>query len=302
MPTDIEFPRWIHGAPAKRRRSDPPIQVHRHDERTFVLRQSKDLSYEAPFLYLLCGTDAALLLDTGATADADSFPLRATVDRLLPDRPGYRLIVAHSHAHGDHVAADAQFADRPDTTVVGTELDAVRAQFGLADEPYAAADLDLGDRLLHVVHTPGHHRASITLHDPHTGWLLTGDTVYPGRLYVEDYPAFLGSLDRMVALTEERPVTAVLGTHIEMTDRPRRDYPLGSTWQPREHRLQLSVDELTAIRDGARGFADRPGVHRMEHVVIFHGFSQRRLRYELARHYLYQARSGVAALFAGGSA
>ena len=33
-------------------------------------------------------------------------------------RDAYGLLVLHTHAHGDHVAGDAQFADRPDTLVV----------------------------------------------------------------------------------------------------------------------------------------------------------------------------------------
>ena len=42
--------RWIHGA-----KDDPPLQVHGHAEHTYVLRQSKRVTFEAPFLYLLFG-------------------------------------------------------------------------------------------------------------------------------------------------------------------------------------------------------------------------------------------------------
>jgi hypothetical protein len=69
--------RWIHGAPPGVRCQDPPLQAHRFDEHTFVLRQSKAVTYEAPFLYLLFGNDRALLLDTGAVADPRRMPLRA---------------------------------------------------------------------------------------------------------------------------------------------------------------------------------------------------------------------------------
>ena len=102
--------RWIHGSPSKRRDTDPKIQVHRYDAHTFILRQSKTVSFEAPFLFLLFGNERALLLDTGATADPELFPLRETVDALLAQwldqhpRPGYELVVAHTHGHGDHVA------------------------------------------------------------------------------------------------------------------------------------------------------------------------------------------------------
>ena len=77
--------RWIHGAPARRRATDPPIQVHQYDPHTVILRQGKSVNYEAPFLFLLFGNDRALLLDTGATEDPETFPLRATVDQLIED-------------------------------------------------------------------------------------------------------------------------------------------------------------------------------------------------------------------------
>lgn len=131
---------WIHGSRSKGR-TDPPLQVHHYDEHTVILRQSEDATFEAPFLFLLFGRDRALLLDTGATKDPEGFPLRATADSLVSawldkhPRDGhsdsdYELVVAHSHAHGDHVAGDAQLAERPHTTVIGKELEEVRSFFG----------------------------------------------------------------------------------------------------------------------------------------------------------------------------
>jgi hypothetical protein len=58
------------------------------------------------------------------------------------------------------------------------------------------------------------------VYDPWSGFLLTGDTVLPGRLFAFDFPAWLDSLDPMVAFTGRRPVTHVMGCHIEMTGRP----------------------------------------------------------------------------------
>jgi hydroxyacylglutathione hydrolase len=92
---------WMHGAPPARRSTDPKIQAHACDPHTFVLRQSKTVHYEAPFLYLFCGNDRALLLDTGATPDPAAFPLRETVDAILEKwlsanpRDCYELVVAH---------------------------------------------------------------------------------------------------------------------------------------------------------------------------------------------------------------
>jgi len=87
------------------------------------------IDYEAPFLYLLFGEDRAVLIDTGATTPAEYFPLRRVVDGLIGDwlrahpRDTYPLPVLHTHAHDDHVAGDAQFADRPDTDVDDAERD-----------------------------------------------------------------------------------------------------------------------------------------------------------------------------------
>ena len=74
---------WIHGGRSAKRPGDPKIQVHRYDEHTIILRQSKSVHYEAPFLFLLFGNDRVLLLDTGATAEPEKFPLRQTVKPTL---------------------------------------------------------------------------------------------------------------------------------------------------------------------------------------------------------------------------
>ncbi|MDG4826668.1 MBL fold metallo-hydrolase [Asanoa sp. WMMD1127] len=275
--------RWNHGA----RPSEPKIQVHWYDDRTAILRQSKAVSYEAPFLYLLIGDRRALLLDTGATADPDLFPLRATVDELLAHRtgdPDYPLVVAHSHGHGDHVAADPQFADRPATTVVGRGADEVKEFFGFgATWPAETVAFDLGGRELAILASPGHHPAAITVWDPRTGVLLTGDTVLPGRLYAFDYPAFLATLDRLVAFADGHEVTHVLGCHVEMRDKPRRDFPIGATYQPGERALQLTVGQLRAVREAAHAVAGRRGAHRFDDVVIVNEPRRRHLMRLVAR-------------------
>ncbi len=264
---------WIHGTPRKARTAEPKIQVHWYDERTAILRQSKTVNYEAPFLYLLIGDQRALLLDTGATADPQLFPLRTTIDELLRQRtgePAYPLVVAHTHAHNDHVAADSQFADRPATTIVGHDTDAVREFFGFGDAwPGAAVAFELGGRRLTVLASPGHHMSAITTYDPRTRLLLTGDTVLPGRLYAFDYPAFLATLDRLVAFTQEHEVSHVLGCHVEMKSRPGRDFPIGATYQPGERAPQMTVEQLAQVRDAAHAVAARRGIHRFDDFLIY---------------------------------
>ncbi|WP_436758099.1 MBL fold metallo-hydrolase [Streptosporangium sp. V21-05] len=257
--------RWIHGSPSAKHNTDPDIQVHAYDEHTFILRQNMAIDYEAPFLFLLFGNARAVLIDTGATASAEFFPLRRVVDELVAGwlarhpREAYQLLVLHTHPHGDHIAGDDQFTDRPDTTLVGADLVTAWEYFGFGKDPDAVARVDLGGRVLECLATPGHHEAAVTFYDRWTGFLLTGDTVYPGRLYIQDWPAFARTIDRLIDFSDGRPVTHVLGCHIEMTRQPGVDYPIRTTYQPDEPPPQMTTGHLREIRAAIKEIGDRPG-------------------------------------------
>ncbi|MEU3185400.1 MBL fold metallo-hydrolase [Streptomyces sp. NPDC006923] len=260
--------------------SDAPLQVHAYTEHTLILRQSKRAHFEAPFLFLLFGNDRALLLDTGATADPALFPLRATVDALLddwlrrhprrPDAPAYGLVVAHTHGHGDHIAADGQFDGRPGTTVVGPDLDEVIAAYSLTGWPDGLGELDLGGRVLDLIPGPGHQTAAVVFHDRHTGLLLTGDSLYPGRLYIADATAFTRTVDRLLRFCASRPVTQVLGCHIEMTTTPGVDYPRGTVDQPDEPPLPLTPGHLRTLRRALTETGGRPGSYPYGDFIVVH--------------------------------
>ncbi|MDJ0343012.1 MBL fold metallo-hydrolase [Streptomyces sp. H10-C2] len=268
---DVE---WHAGWPSAKHDPAPEIQVHAYDEHTLILRQNKSVHFEAPFLFLLFGGERALLLDTGATADERYFPLRRTVDAAIAEwlenhpRPRYELLVAHTHGHGDHIAADGQFAGRPATTVVGPGLAEVTAFFGLAGWPDTAGELDLGGRVLDVIPGPGHEEAAVVLYDRSTGLLLTGDSFYPGMIYVRDTAAFTATVDRLLAFCATRPVTHILGCHIEMSGTPGDAYPRGTTYQPDEPPLQMTVGQLAALRRALTETDGRPGVHPFDDFIV----------------------------------
>lgn len=291
---------WISGSPSSRR-TDPPLQVHAFDPETFILRQSMSVHREAPFLYLLLGSDRALLLDTGGTADSTRFPLRATVDALIDawldahPRDTYELVVAHSHAHDDHLAADVQFTDRPETVVVGSDVDSVCEFFGFDEWPTDIVTFDLGGRVLKITGCPGHHETSIAVYDPKSGFLLTGDTVYPGRLYVDDMPAFTDSLDRLVAFADARTVTHLMGGHVEMTKRPGHDYPMGANSQPDELPLPMSPARLATVAAAAHAVANKPGAHVFDDFVIFNGPCRAAVARHLGRTLFDRTRNAVSA-------
>ena len=249
------FPqRWIDGTDL----NEPPIQVHRYAEHTWIMRESLLAHWEAPFLYLFVGDERALLIDTGASGEV---PLRETVDGLigltLP------LVVAHSHAHGDHIAGDMQFADRPDTVIVGHSREEVADFFGINDWPTDKASIDLGGREIDLIPIPGHEPASIALYDKRTRLLLTGDSLYPGRLYVRDFAGFRASIERLVAFASEHQVTWVLGCHIEMPNEPGVDFKVRSPTHADEKKLQLGLKHMLELRDSLRAMGEemRQEVH-----------------------------------------
>jgi glyoxylase-like metal-dependent hydrolase (beta-lactamase superfamily II) len=236
--------KWIHGSPDCSKGMDPPIQVFQQNKSTWVLRQNKCLSFEAPFMYLLLGDDRALLLDTGATDNPESFPLLTTVRSLVGERS---LLVLHSHSHGDHRRGDTQFSGQTGVELVAPNAASLRAFLDKADGTGSDRSIELGGREVIVIETPGHQEESITLYDSQTRWLLTGDTVYPGLIYVKDWQAYRESISRLASFAQSHELAAVLGAHIEMTDKAGEYYPIGTVYQPHEAPLPLSPEVLQTL-------------------------------------------------------
>jgi len=241
---------WIYGGDCA---NDPPIQRHRYNENTYILRQSMCTNFEAPFLYLLFGDDKALLLDTGA----GGVPIGATVYAIIDDwlaehgKSSIELIVAHTHGHGDHFQGDGQFAGQPNTTVVGTSQAAVASFFGIAPWPTAQVTYDLGGRVLDVLAIPGHQAAHLAFYDRNTGLLLTGDSLYPGFIFLgaSTWNTFKDSISRLRDFAETVPIAWVLGTHVEMKATPFEAYPYGTSVQPDERMLRLERKHLRELDD-----------------------------------------------------
>ncbi len=262
-PISLQEVTWIHGSANCAENNEPPIQVVQYDASTWILRQNKCVHYEAPFMYLFVGQDKALLMDTGASGDSAAFPLYATVIKIIDqwqveNNRNVSLVVAHSHNHADHFAADAQFKNKPNTTVIGPSREEVAEFFQLTNWPLTEASFDLGGRSLTILPIPGHEEASIAVYDPQTHLLLTGDSFYPGRLYVRDWPAFRSSINRLSEFTSKHPVQWLVGNHIEMKDSVGLDYPTGTTYQPNEPPLPLTVADLQQLNTELTSLGDVP--------------------------------------------
>ena len=208
---------WDAGAEACSKHAAPPIEVHPYNSDTYVLRQDLCATWEAPFIYLLVGSDKALLIDTGDVADPKLMPLADTVLGLLPQKGGAKLplIVVHSHTHLDHRSGDPQFQGRPGVTVVAAQLPSVEKFFGFPDWPQGIAQVDLGGRVVDVLPAPGHNVAHVVYYDRNTGLLFSGDFLMPARLLVDDLDAYKASARRVAEFVRDRPVSHVLGGHVE---------------------------------------------------------------------------------------
>jgi hydroxyacylglutathione hydrolase len=253
---------WMTGGP--KCMEVPAWQVHEYNPNFFILRQSGCTDYEKPFLYLIFGKERALLLDTGSR-DGDPVPtLTQTMHNWLArnGRAAIPLIVTHSHAHSDHVAGDPAVQAWKDPAIPVTFIPAAvadeRSFFKIQDGDDARGEVDLGNRVIDVIPIPGHDVASIALYDRRTGILLTGDSLYPGRLYIHDLGEFQRSTERLIRFTAGKPVAYILGCHIEETRTPFLDYAIGTIYQPNEHRLELSRGALLELENALQSLNGKP--------------------------------------------
>src|SRR5436305_347500 len=246
---------WNEGASDCKATPQAPLQVHAYEPQTFILRQSPCASFEANFLYLLIGSDKALLIDTGAIADAKEMPLAKTILELLPEKDHKKLplLVAHTHRHLDHRAGDPQFASLSSVQIVPIDLKGVQSFFGFTNWPNGITYVDLGDRIVDVIPTPGHNETHVAFYDGRTGILFSGDFLLPGRLLIDDAAAYHESALRVVDFLKTRLLTHILGGHIEL-NAAGRAYRFGAHYHPNEHRLELARAELIALPAALEGF------------------------------------------------
>lgn len=163
-------------------------------------------------MFLIEGEARALLLDTGFGKGA----LRELVSGLT-QKP---LMLALSHSDRDHIGGCAQFEG--ELWLHPAEYERFlqnMPQNRLSLKPLWEGDIiDLGGRVLTVLHTPGHTPGSIMLLEQETGVLFSGDSVQEGPIYMfgsgRNLEALCASMERL-AKSKER-FQAVLPCHGKM--------------------------------------------------------------------------------------
>ncbi len=265
--------KWMTGGP--KCMELPEWQVHEYNPDFYILRQSGCTDTEMPFLYLFFGKDRGLLWDTGSRNGNLAPAFQRVVHNWLErnHRSSIPVIVMHSHSHGDHVFGDAAIQALNDPAIpiefVPAKVEDTKAFFHIASWPDGLGSVDLGGRAMDIVPIPGHDVVSIALYDRRTGVLLTGDSLYPGRLYIRDFAAFQASTERLIRFIKSKPVAHVLGNHIEESRTPFLDYPIGSIYHPDEHVLDLSYSTLLELEDGLEAMHGKPRRMAMRDFTIW---------------------------------
>lgn len=154
--------------------------------------------------------------------------------------------MVHTHRHLDHRAGDGQFADSSNIEVVGFDIENVRRFYKFADWPNGLAQINLGDRIVDVMPTPGHSETEVSFYDRNTRLFFSGDFLMPGRLLIDSTSDDLASAERVAAFVQDRPISFVLGGHIELNS-AGDTFAWESQYHPGERVLQMTKEDLLAL-------------------------------------------------------
>ncbi|MGE4434458.1 MAG: MBL fold metallo-hydrolase [Bacteroidales bacterium] len=197
------------------------------DENTSIISEYKH--WEETHCYVLNGTERCLLIDTGLGV-ANIWEQVQT----LTDKP---VTVVTTHVHYDHFGGHTYF---PDFYVHEAEVDWIEGGFPLTlkqvrdfliEQPcdfpedfdidaYALFEgvptrvlkdndvIELGNRTVRVLHTPGHSPGHICLYESDKAYLYTGDLIYMDDLFAyypsTDPVAYMHSIKRLLPLSVKK--------------------------------------------------------------------------------------------------
>lgn len=207
-----------------------PFITRRLSDRVSLIQETGVANFMRCNIWHVRGRDFDLVIDTGMGLS----PLKSWIQRDS-DRP-LKAIVTHSHF--DHSGGLHEFDCRlghcteahilagpePEGTVYSgswsqieivdprTHPDFEPQSYRVTPAPLTGyldeGDLiDLGDRVYHVLHVPGHSPGSIALWDPAARTVFTGDALYDGELldnlYHSDSAVYRQTLNRLAGLGAE---------------------------------------------------------------------------------------------------
>ncbi|MBS2210908.1 MBL fold metallo-hydrolase [Carboxylicivirga mesophila] len=183
---------------------DDWYQIQQLNKRTYSISEPNSSQRNSSFLII--GEKEAILLDAGT--GENKMQSMAQVANSLSPVPVTLLL---SHFHFDHIGGASDFrkvglaalpflANRlsADSILVLTKTEVLSDDtISLKiDRLYPVGEaIDLGNRNIQVLHTPGHSKASIALIDHEQRYIFTGDLIYNDLLLVNNCEAYLQSIN-----------------------------------------------------------------------------------------------------------
>lgn len=181
--------------------------IDKADKNTYIISEYRH--WEETHCYLLDGSQRSLLIDTGLGIGNIS-----EAAAKLTDKP---VTAVATHIHWDHIGGHKYY---PDFYAYEAELDWLDG----------GEHIRLGDRVIEVIHTPGHSPGHMCFWEEKTGYLFTGDLAYRGMLTAwfpsTDPEAYLKSLETVAALPVKKvfPAHHALDIRLEMIIRMRNAF------------------------------------------------------------------------------
>lgn len=253
---------------------EPHYQIQSLPEKQFTIRQSKCLHYEAPFIHVIIGNEKIFVMDTGAV-ESQAFELINLIfdmASLISPNQDLKMWLAHTHSHQDHTAGDFEFQKNDRVEFVGHEVEKILSAYKLKDWPNGTSIINLGERLIDVIPIPGHDETSLAFYDRQSKILYTGDSLYPGRIYIQNFQEFKKSIIRLIEFSKNFEIRAILGTHIELSEDYLTDYPPRSKYHPTEAPLQLDLTDLIEIHEALKT-AKPSDLVKLKKVILYPNFA-----------------------------
>lgn len=169
--------------------------------------------------YLILGEENNILFDTGLSSKKGQ--LYKTVMKFVSHEP----TVINSHGHYDHTGGNQCFSD---VYAFNPKACGKTKENKLPVKLENNQRFDLGNRVLRVLHTPGHTEDCICLFDETNGILFSGDVIYEGTLYsmfksdffgnsnLRDYEQSMKQLEKLVDC-----ITVIHPAHNEISIKPQ---------------------------------------------------------------------------------
>jgi glyoxylase-like metal-dependent hydrolase (beta-lactamase superfamily II)/8-oxo-dGTP pyrophosphatase MutT (NUDIX family) len=204
--------------------------------------------------YLIHNSRELLIIDPGSPYEDEQKALAGCVDDLVAQGRTIREIVL-THLHPDHVAGvNALKAHLGGNMNVAAHRDTAGP---LSDTVPVDRLIQDGEVIeltgtpaiaLRAMHTPGHARGHLCLHEERTGTLISGDNIVGlGSVLIDppegDMREYLNSLQRMRALPN---LSVLFGGH-----GPAIANPYTKIDEYINHRLEREANILSAVRNGA---------------------------------------------------